>query len=476
MDMQRVTVLTVRNGSSSAHTGPVVYVMSRDQRVSDNHALLAAQQYAIEQQAPLIVLFCAKVVKGRSYEQYQFMYEGLISVAQKLQAYSIPFIVRRGTTLSVIATIVQELSPRGIFFDFSPLGGAAQLYATVTKTYPTIPCFVVDTHNIIPVWVISNKREFAAHTLRRKVTRQLADWLNAPAQIVAHPFKSPTDVHTENLSMHKRWIATIPRSGVVFTQQPGEEAARGVLKQFLSHKMMQYADEKNDPTKDGLSGLSSYLHFGMLSSLRVALDVIASLEQPPLLLREARLADTTKDTPQDVFLEELIVRKELADNFCYYSEEYQSLTAAWPWAQQSLEKHAHDEREYIYTLQKFRNSETHDLLWNAAQNELRTTGKMHGYMRMYWAKKILEWSTSAEEALDIAIQLNDFYSLDGGDPNGYVGILWSIAGVHDRPWFDRPVYGAIRYMTASGLKKKFDTTAYVACHNAGYKDFTQSAH
>jgi deoxyribodipyrimidine photo-lyase len=159
-------------------------------------------------------------------------------------------------------------------------------------------------------------------------------------------------------------------------------------------------------------------------------------------------------------LEELIVRRELADNFCFYKQGYKTVDAFPNWAAESLNAHRADQREFIYSLEELEQARTHEELWNACQLKLVKHGKMHGYMRMYWAKKILEWTASPAQALEYAIYLNDRYSLDGRDPNGYVGILWSIGGVHDRPWFERPIYGTVRYMNANGAKRKFDTATY----------------
>jgi deoxyribodipyrimidine photo-lyase len=157
----------------------------------------------------------------------------------------------------------------------------------------------------------------------------------------------------------------------------------------------------------------------------------------------------------------MIIRRELSDNFCYFNKNYDSFEGFHPWAQESLNLHRKDKRDYIYTLDEFEHARTHDDLWNAAQLEMVNKGKMHGYMRMYWAKKILEWTKSPEDAMRTAIYLNDKYELDGRDPNGYTGISWSIGGVHDRPWFERPVYGKIRYMNYNGCAKKFDVKKYV---------------
>lgn len=160
-------------------------------------------------------------------------------------------------------------------------------------------------------------------------------------------------------------------------------------------------------------------------------------------------------------MEELIVRRELADNFCYYEPNYRKISAFPAWALETLAKHEADEREYLYDLVDFEEARTHDPLWNAAQNQMVYTGYMHGYMRMYWAKKILEWTPDPQTAMDVAIDLNDRFNLDGRDPNGYAGIAWSMGGVHDRAWQERPVFGKIRYMNYNGCKRKFDVEKYI---------------
>jgi deoxyribodipyrimidine photo-lyase len=197
---------------------------------------------------------------------------------------------------------------------------------------------------------------------------------------------------------------------------------------------------------DGQSNLSPYLHFGQISAQRIALEVHKS--DVPYRDREA-------------FLEELIVRRELSDNYCLYNSDYDRVSGFPRWARESLQKHGKDRREYLYSTETFEQALTHDALWNAAQKEMVCRGKMHGYMRMYWAKKILEWSASPEMALETAIYLNDRYELDGRDPNGYAGIAWSIGGVHDRAWNERPVFGKVRYMSYNGCRGKFDINAYI---------------
>jgi deoxyribodipyrimidine photo-lyase len=217
-----------------------------------------------------------------------------------------------------------------------------------------------------------------------------------------------------------------------------------MLRRFIKNRLSRYPDERNDPTKEVVSDLSPYLHFGQLSAQQVALEV-----------RKSGMKG------REDFLEELIIRRELSDNFCFYNPHYDRFDGFPDWAKKTLDEHRKDPRDYIYTLEQFESGQTHDELWNAAQMEMVKRGKMHGYMRMYWAKKILEWTKSPEEAQEIAIFLNDKYELDGREPNGYVGIAWSIGGVHDRAWGQRPVFGKIRYMSYNGCRSKFNVAKYI---------------
>ena len=211
-------------------------------------------------------------------------------------------------------------------------------------------------------------------------------------------------------------------------------------------RLSLYDSERNNPVIEAQSGLSPWLHFGQISAQRVAFETLRNE------------ADTSLSAS---FLEELIVRRELADNFCLYRPNYDSVDVFPTWAQASLRDHLADPRPYNYSIETLEKAQTHDPLWNAAQMEMVITGKMHGWMRMYWGKKILEWSPNPEEAMQKAIFLNDRYSLDGRDPNGYAGIAWCIGGVHDRAWPSRPIFGKIRYMNAAGAQRKFDTQGYI---------------
>jgi deoxyribodipyrimidine photo-lyase len=233
---------------------------------------------------------------------------------------------------------------------------------------------------------------------------------------------------------------------VVGWRKPGEKAAQSALYGFVEEKLGGYDRDRNNPNKTGQSDLSPYLHFGHISAQRIALEVI----------KEKAASES-----RDAFLEELIVRRELSDNFCFYNDHYDSVEGFPEWAKKTLDQHMKDKRPYLYSLEDFEEARTHDDLWNAAQMEMVKCGKMHGYMRMYWAKKILEWTRSPEEAMETAIYLNDRFELDGRDPNGYAGIAWSIGGVHDRAWNEWNVFGKIRYMSYNGCRSKFKTDSYI---------------
>lgn len=464
--MQNTRILTL--SESDAVGKAVIYVMSRDQRVQDNHALIAAQLTAIEQSVPLYVFFNLRKSVSRSREHYKFMLAGLEEVARDLSALNIPFIMREGDGVMNILSLASELESRHLYFDFNPLSGPRGLAKKVAAEFDGA-VMVVDTHNIIPVWVASDKQEFAAHTMRGKVHKYLENYIKEPLRVAAH--QTPATIVPASMTFEEAdaYIQDIPACGITFDAKPGEAAAHAHLKDFIATRLKSYALNRNDIANDQQSGLSSYLHYGQLSSLRVALELIKHVDVRPLLFEEVKLAQhgeepSAKDG-MDALLEEMVVRKELADNFCFYAPSYTALTSGPSWAQKSLDEHRDDVREFIYTLDQWEHAQTHDQSWNAAQNQLRKTGKIHSYMRMYWAKKMLEWSETPEQALADCIYLNDKYSVDGGDPNGYVGILWSMVGLHDRPWFEREVFGKIRYMNEGGLMRKYDVASYHAQWN-----------
>lgn len=462
MDQSRI--LTLQTGPALG--GPVVYVMSRDQRVSDNHALLAAQEKALELKVSLVVVFNFFTPNGvRAYEHAEFMLTGLKEVAESLEVLSIPFIMTNGDGASSLETALEKLKPSALYFDFSPLKGPRASAKALAKSIGT-NTYVVDTHNSIPVWVASDKQEYAAHTFRRKVHKYLETYLVTPAKMIKHPHTAKNLPKSMSFDEAAQFIQSYPNRGIKLSFVSGEKAAKKQLATFIDRDLETYALQRNNIAEDHQTGLSPYLHFGQLSSLRVALEVLSHTNATPLLFNEARMASPgtlpNAEDGMNALFEEMIVRKELSDNFCLYAKSYTTFEAVPNWAVATLTKHRDDMREFTYSAQELEQGSTHDEIWNAAQHELTASGKIHGYLRMYWAKKILEWSATPEEALATTIYLNDAYSIDGGDPNGYVGALWSIAGLHDRPWTERPIFGMVRYMNAAGMRRKFDVDAYIA--------------
>lgn len=426
--------------------GPVVYWMSRDQRAKDNWALLFAQQIAVANHSPLAVCFClVPNFLEATLRQYAFMLKGLETLEKDLAAKQIPFFLLTGEPNPEIPRFLAREQAGALVTDFDPLDIKRSWKEHVAAKL-RIPVYEVDAHNIVPCWIASPKREYGAYTLRPKIHRLLPEFLEPFPNLKKHPY--PYGGKRKTTEWTKVWKTVKADRSVseVSWIKPGERAGRTMLQRFLKKGLSEYNRLRNDPTESGQSNLSSYLHFGQISAQRVALAV-------------SEIGENVQ--AEEAFLEELIVRRELSDNFCYYAPNYRTIDTFPSWAQQTLDDHREDPREYLYSRDQFEMAETHDPLWNAAQMEMVKMGKMHGYMRMYWAKKILEWTASPEEALHIAIYLNDKYELDGRDPNGYTGIAWSIGGVHDRAWGARPVFGKIRYMSYNGCKSKFNVEQYM---------------
>jgi deoxyribodipyrimidine photo-lyase len=450
VDPRRVNVLK----RSSIVEGPVFYWMSRDQRVNDNWALLFAQELALERKVPLGVVFSlAPRFLNATLRQYGFMLKGLREVESRLAKLNIPFFLLVGSPEQKLPAFLTQHQIGDLVIDFDPLRIKQKWKNEVAEQIKS-NMYEVDARNIIPCWEASNKKEYAAYTLRPKIHRTLPEFLKDFPLVQKHPFPWPKKVTKTDWDRAEKSLSIDRSVPEVDWLLPGEEAAAEILNHFLTKKLSAYASRRNDPNEDGVSNFSPHLHFGQISAQRVALEV-----------QKKRVKKESKDA----FLEELIVRRELSDNFCFYNPDYDRFAGFPEWAQKTLNEHRGDQREYLYSLEQFEAGKTHDDLWNAAQMEMVQRGKMHGYMRMYWAKKILEWTASPEEALEVAILLNDKYELDGRDTNGYVGITWSIGGVHDRAWKERPIFGKIRYMSYGGCKAKFKVKTYVQKHLHGHK-------
>ncbi len=433
----------LRTGPSGI--GPVLYWMSRDQRVSDNWALSYAIELAESTQNNIMVLFnITDNYLGATWRQYDFMINGLKRVEIRLKELNIPFTILIGSPEDNLPNFIRQNQISHLITDFDPLRMKREWQDKVGALIE-IPFDVVDTHNIVPCFLASDKEEYSAAHFRLKIKKLMPEFLDEFPPILKQQGKP--SIHRINWATIEITLKINRLVKPVNWIIPGEATAAIALEKFLNERMVSYAALRNNPNEEAVSGLSPFLHFGHISAQRIALEIFSRLQM---------------DDNTESFLDELIVRKELADNFCYYNPAYDSVAGFKSWARESLDRHRGDVREFVYSADQFESAVTHDELWNAAQTNMVVLGSLHGYMRMYWAKKILEWSESPEEALKIALFLNDKFQLDGRDPNGYTGCAWSIGGIHDRPWPEREIYGKIRYMNRSGCERKFDVDRYIA--------------
>ncbi|NMC48913.1 MAG: deoxyribodipyrimidine photo-lyase [Desulfovibrio sp.] len=433
--------------------GPVIYWMSRDQRVHDNWALVQAYAFSVGWRVPLRVVFClTDGFLGAGLRQYAFLVRGLREVEAGCAERGIRFVLLRGDPGLEVAAYCRKVGARAVVTDFDPLrvkmGWKRRVVEVVDADF-----FETDAHNVVPCRVASEKREFGARTIRPRIGRLTAEYLEPFPELGAHPFGERGLRPESDFGRALEEIGVDAGVSEVTDMAPGEAAGRATLRNFIEERLPGYAKGRNDPNAVMVSGLSPYFHFGHLAPQRAILEVVAAG-------KEAGQENV------DAFVEESLIRRELSDNFCLWCPDYDRFEGLPDWGRRTLTAHAGDRREYVYGMREFEAGRTHSALWNAAQAELRGTGRLHGYMRMYWAKKILEWSAGPREAVETAVRLNDRYALDGRDPNGYVGVLWSVGGLHDRPWSERPVYGQVRYMNERGCRRKFDVDAYIAARKA----------
>jgi deoxyribodipyrimidine photo-lyase len=426
----------------------VLYWMQQSQRSRHNHALEYAVSIANERSLPVVVLFCLMdTYPEANLRHYTFMLEGLEETRQSLD--------RRGITMVIIKARLEDAVVK--FSQNASCVVCDRGYLRHQKLWrrhvaEKVQCQVVQVESdvVVPVNAASNKAEFSARTLRPKIHKSLHGFLHAVEEI---PLKKrffepgfdsidPNDIEAVLRGMDiDRSVTPVSR----FFRGGTFQAVKR-FKKFTQDRLMLYAGNSNQPQTDDISHMSPYLHFGQISSVYLALQVKS-------FLRRHR-----QDT--EAYLEQLIVRRELAMNFVEFSKDYDTFSCIPAWALKTLTEHAPDRREHLYTLDEFEKAQTHDEYWNAAMNEMKITGFMHNYMRMYWGKKVLEWSRSPEEAFNTLLHLNNKYFLDGRDANSYTGVAW-IFGLHDRAWGRREVFGTVRYMAASGLERKCDIKAYV---------------
>jgi deoxyribodipyrimidine photo-lyase len=425
----------------------VVYWMQRAQRAADNPALDLAIAAGNDLGLPVVVLFVIDPqFPSANLRHFQFMFDGLAELPPALRSRGVGFVARVGGRAEV-GRFAAEVRASVIVGDENPLREPERWRREVAAS-SSVPFWTVDADVVVP-GVLLEKEQWSAATTRPRVMRHLDFCLRpspAPRARVAWQLPGRVDHTPPDQALLDRLPvsrAVLPVAGWT----GGRRAGLGRLRSFLRDGLSGYATGRNQPARDGTSRLSPFLHFGQLGPREVALAV--------------RDADVPIEDRQ-AFTEELVVRRELAINFVRYNAAYDRMEGAARWALDTLNRHRADRREWIYTERQLEQAETHDPLWNAAQRQMVESGWMHGYLRMYWAKKILEWSLTPEDAMAAAIALNDRYELDGRDPNGYAGIAWAIAGKHDRAWGpERPIYGTVRYMSLASTSRKFDSRSYI---------------
>lgn len=441
----RVTIR--RAGAPDPEGKCVVYWMQRAQRAIDNPALNVAVDAANALRKPAVVFFApVPFYPHANLRHYRFLNEGIVEIARELARKNVGFVLRRFPDHSLLR-FCDEVRPALVIGDENPLR-EPEAWRQKAAQKLRVPLWTVDADVIVPAKLLG-KAQYSAHIIRPRIASRLEEFLLAPrnpsAQVKWTQPKSlarlePDCDITENWPLD-RLVSPVPQC------RGGSAQAFQRLREFVEFKLRGYSTQRNKPETDATSRLSPYLHFGHISPVVVALAVKQS---------------SAPDADKEAFLNQIITWRELAVNFVRFHPDYDNFECAEPWAHRTLGAHARDPRPVIYSAAQLEHAETHDALWNAAQTQMVTTGWMHNYLRMYWAKKILEWSASPAEAYRTAVRLNDKYELDGRDPNGYAGIAWAIMGKFDRPWFERPIFGQIRYMSCQSTGRKFDSKKYVA--------------
>ena len=442
-------IKSLNTNSINKKGNKIIYWMQRSIRVEYNHALEYAIQMSNDLKKDLLVIFSLdKTYPDANERSFYFLLESIRDVKKSLEDKGIKFIVLDSSPINR-KLINLSKDTVCVITDRAYLKGLINIRDELAKKIK-IRLIQVESDVVVPIEITSNKEEYSARTIRGKIHKLCHYYINKEFTNTNYErnfLKDETsdfDLEDINKIIESLDIDNSVKRSKFF--QGGEAKAAEFLDLFISEKLNGYHEYKNFPELNYQSNLSPYLHFGNISSLFIIKKIINS-------------GKSTKSI--DEFFEELVVRRELAINFVYYNkgyDEFENMT--YSWAYDTMKKHKSDKREYLYSVKELEQAKTHDVYWNAAQKEMTITGKMHGYMRMYWAKKIIEWSLDYKEAYEVLKYLNNKYFLDGRDENSYTGIAWCF-GKHDRAWFQREIFGKLRYMNSNGLKLKFNIEEYV---------------
>jgi deoxyribodipyrimidine photo-lyase len=421
--------------------------MQQSQRAAFNPALETAVAAANRLGLPVLVGFgLTGSYPEANARHYTFMLEGLAETAKSLRARGIAFVIRQGPPDSVALQLADRAAL--VVCDRGYLRPQKQWRARVAA-HAGCRLVQVEGDVVVPVDLVSTKPELGARTLRPKLLRLRDDFLRplgrTHLRVPADRLDAPSDVDLSDIPSLVARLRIDRSVAPVSAFRGGETEARRRLRAFIAHRLDQYAAARAHLGEPQVSTLSPYLHFGQISPVEIALAV-----------RGAQ----TDGTDRASYLEELVIRRELSVNFVNCVPEYDRYNVLPDWARRTLAAHRTDRRQHLYDGGRLARAETHDPYWNAAMREMLATGYMHNHMRMYWGKKVLEWSSSPEEGYATLLRLNNAFFLDGRDANSYANVGW-VFGLHDRPWPERPVFGTVRYMNAAGLKRKIDIDAYV---------------
>lgn len=433
----------------------VVYWMQQSQRTNYNYALEFAIERANLIRKPLLVVFGLTADYPEANERhYKFMLEGLVDVNRNLAKRNIGFEVLKGCPDEAIKSVIPDASELIMDKGYMKIQKVWRnnIKEWIKDKYP-MDVFEVEGDVVVPIHIASGNLEYAARTIRPKITKKLDEYLlTLSKRDIDIKWNTKIEAEKYDLNNIEKLLQNLPLDRSVKGSNyyiGGEEKAHEVLNVFLNEKLKHY-DVRNHPEYDYCSDMSPYLHFGQISVVEIA-------------IRAKRIAIDKAISSESIesFLEEIIVRRELAMNYVYYNEDYDKFEGMTDnWAYETMKIHESDEREFVYSFEDLEEFKTHDKYWNAAMKEMVITGKMHTYMRMYWCKKIIEWTKDYKTAYDYAIGLNNKYFIDGRDANSYTGVAWCF-GKHDHGWKEREIFGKLRYMNANGLKRKFDIEKYV---------------
>jgi len=449
--------------------------MQQAQRAYDNPALNFAINKANELKLPLITLFViTSEFPDANLRHYTFMLQGISETSSTLAELNIEFVIIAGNMVESVINISRDAAL--LITDKGYLRIQRSWRAEVAQK---VKCRMTEIESdvMFPVEMVMQKEAYNAKSFRTRIYRFLPFYnitpeypvrVNIKAKLHQDKLRNTSLAEINNLSHHNPDLFTQTDTTVAPSKyyRGGYREAKTHLRYFIDNILDCYFDNRNNPAVDCQSNLSSYLHFGQISIREFLYEVILALELEPEEFFELVLS-TRPGLHKDkringalVLFEEAVVRRELSMNYCHFNDDYDQYYALPDWARLTLREHSSDIRPYLYGPDALEQAETHDIYWNAAQKEMVTTGKMHGYMRMYWGKKILEWCQDPEDAFRIALYLNNKYELDGRDPNGFAGVAWCF-GKHDRAWSVFPVFGKVRIMKAEGLKRKFDMNNYI---------------